>query len=151
MLIRKYKTTDCNEMVKLFFDTVHNVNCDDYTKEQLDVWANGKFDLQAWDNSFNKNHTIVVIRNDEIVGFGDIDKTGYLDRLYIHKDYQREGIGKAICDNLETEFNFDKIVVHASITALGFFENRGYKIVKKQKLDKGGVILINYIMEKYCD
>lgn len=44
---------------------------------------------------------LVAVDNNLIVGFGDIDKTGYLDRLYIHSDYQRQGIAAAICDQLE--------------------------------------------------
>ena len=36
-----------------------------------------------------------------LVGFGDIDKTGYLDRLFVHADYQKKGIATAICNRLE--------------------------------------------------
>lgn len=35
VIIRKYQENDCEELAKLFYDTVHNVNCKDYTKEQL--------------------------------------------------------------------------------------------------------------------
>lgn len=31
----------------------------------------------------------IILENSIIVGFGDIDKSGYLDRFYVHKDYQR--------------------------------------------------------------
>ena len=37
----------------------------------------------------------------QIVCFGDMDETGYLDRLYVHKDYQCRGVASAICDALE--------------------------------------------------
>lgn len=33
-----------------------------------------------------------------IVGFGDIDDSGYLDRLFVHHAHQGEGIGSAIVD-----------------------------------------------------
>ena len=32
MMIRKYQEKDCKELAKLFYDTVHFVNCKDYTK-----------------------------------------------------------------------------------------------------------------------
>ena len=35
-------------------------------------------DLQEWNHSFLKHKTIVAIENDKIVGFGDIDDSGYL-------------------------------------------------------------------------
>lgn len=39
MEIRKYKQSDCRILTELFYHTVHTVNAKDYTKEQLDVWA----------------------------------------------------------------------------------------------------------------
>lgn len=118
----------------------------DYTKEQLNVWATGQIDLEMWNQSFQEHFTIVAVDNNLIVGFGDIDKTGYLDRLYIHSDYQRQGIAAAICDQLEQAVP-GTIVTHASITARPFFEKRGYIIVKKQEVERQGIFLTNYVME----
>lgn len=47
-----------------------------------------------------EHFSLVAIEAGMIVGFGDIDSTGYVDRLYVHKDYQRKGIATAICDML---------------------------------------------------
>lgn len=147
MVIRKYESSDCKEMAELFFNTVHSVNVKDYTKEQLDAWAPGQVDLEKWDQSFQEHFSIVAVENDIIVGFGDIDKTGYLDRLYVHKNYQGKGIATAICDQLESKVK-ENIITHASITAKPFFEKRGYKVVKEQQVERNGIFLKNYIMEK---
>ena len=85
-----------------------------------------------------------------IIGFGDIDKKGYLDRLYIHKDFQRRGIASTICDALESAVQVPLITTHASITARPFFEKRGYRVVKEQTVMRMGVSLTNYLMEKDC-
>ncbi|WP_230586439.1 GNAT family N-acetyltransferase [Gallibacterium anatis] len=135
-------------MVKLFYQTVHTVNAKDYTKEQLTAWAPDNINSLEWNESFLKNYTIVVIDNDEIVGFGDIGKTGYLDRLFVHKDHQRKGIASVICHKLEQSIKNMKITTAASITAKAFFEQRGYRIVKKQEAIRRGVGLINFLMEK---
>lgn len=84
---------------------------------------------------------------EKIVGFGDIDKTGYLDRLYVHKDYQRKKIATYLCNQLEG-YAQNRITVQASITAKPFFEKRGYQVIKKQEVYRDGVALINYVMEK---
>ena len=131
----------------MFFQTVHSVNAKDYTKEQLDVWATGTVDLKEWDKSFTEHYTVVAIDNNIIVGFGDIDKTGYLDRLYVHADYQGKGVATAICNRLEQAVQ-GKITTHASITAKPFFEKRGYKVVKEQQVERQGIYLINFCMEK---
>lgn len=92
MFIRKYKPSDCQEIVELFYQTVHTINAKDYTPEQLNVWATGKIDLEKWNQSFLRHETVVVIEHSRILGLGDMDPSGYLDRLYVHKDYQRKGI-----------------------------------------------------------
>ena len=101
MLLREYITSDCGRLAELFYQTVHSVNVKDYSAEQLAVWADGRVDLREWDKSFLEHHTVVAVEDDEIVGFGDIAQSGYLDRLYVHKDHQGEGIASAICDKLE--------------------------------------------------
>ena len=85
-------------MARLFYDTVHAVNAADYSPEQLSAWATGEVDLAAWNASFLAHRTIVAETAGVILGFGDMDAAGYLDRLYVHKDYQRQGIATAICD-----------------------------------------------------
>ena len=147
MFIRKYESTDCKELAELFYNTVHTINAKDYTKEQLDAWASGQVDLEKWDQSFQEHFTVVAVENGIIVGFGDIDTTGYFDRLYIHKNNQRKGIATAICDQLESKAQ-GKIVTHASVTAKPFFEKRGYKVLKEQQVVRKEIFLKNYVMEK---
>lgn len=147
LILRKYKPSDCQALAELFYDTVHAVCKDDYSEKQLYAWATGTVDLIRWNQSFWSHYTIVAEINGNIAGFGDIDSNGYLDRLYVHKDYQRRGIGSSICSILENMVNSDKIITHASITAKGFFEKRGYKVIKEQQVKRQGIILTNYIME----
>ena len=93
MQIRRYTPADCPAMAALFYDTVHRVNCRDYAPEQLDVWATGQVDLESWNRSFLAHHTLVAMKDGVLVGFGDMDSTGYLDRLYVHRDWQGRGGG----------------------------------------------------------
>lgn len=149
MIIRSYVSADCEEIAELFYQTVHAVNAKDYTDEQLNAWASGRVNLAEWDKSFSEHITVVAVENDAIVGFGDIDKSGYLDRLYVHKDFQSQGIATALCDKLERSISAEKIFTHASVTAKGFFEHRGYKVVREQQVIRNGIYLTNFIMEKY--
>lgn len=147
MIIRDYQPSDCKEITELFYNTVHTVNAKDYTKEQLDVWATGQVDLEKWNQSLQEHYSIVAIENEVIVGFGDIDKTGYLDRLFVHADYQGKGIATGICNQLEQTIQ-GHITTHSSITAKPFFEKRGYRVIKEQQVERQGIFLANFIMEK---
>ena len=147
MKLRRYKDGDGKKLYELFYDVVHIINAKDYSKEQLDAWAPLEFDLKKWNQSFLDHFTVVAVEEEIIVGFGDIDKSGYLDRLYAHKDFQRRGIGSKIVKELEKMAD-SNIITHASITAKPFFEKMGYKVIKEQQVLRKGVYLTNFIMEK---
>ncbi len=147
MFIRKYQTSDCKDLADLFYNTVHTVNAKDYTKEQLNAWATGKVDLKKWDQSFQEHYSVVAVDDKAIVGFGDIDTTGYLDRLYVHADHQGKGIATEICNQLEQAVQ-GNIMTHASITAKPFFEKRGYKVITEQQVRRQGILITNFVMLK---
>lgn len=148
MVLRPYAPSDCQALSELFHHTVHTVNAGDYTPEQLDAWSPGAVDLEGWNRSFLEHHTLVAEESGRIVGFGDMDGTGYLDRLYVHKDCQGRGIASAICEALERAADTAGLTTHASITARPFFEKRGWQVVKEQQVERRGVLLTNYIMKK---
>lgn len=147
MEIRGYRPSDCRELTELFYHTVHEVNAKDYTPEQLDAWAPAHADLDGWDRSLRAHFALVAEEGGRITGFGDIDQTGYLDRLYVHSDHQGRGIAAALCDRLERAAP-GAITTHASITARPFFEGRGYAVVREQQVERRGVLLTNFVMEK---
>ena len=149
MWIRRYEPEDFGQITALFYDTVHAVNAADYAPEQLDAWADGAPDLDRWNGSLLAHHSLVAVEGrDLIVGFGDIDATGYLDRLYVHKDRQGLGIATALCDRLERAVDAPVLTTHASITARPFFEGRGYRVLREQRVERHGVRMTNYVMEK---
>ena len=150
MKLRNYQPSDCKEMAELFYNTVHTVNAKDYSSEQLNVWATGQLDLESWNRSFLEHDTVIAVEKEQMIGFGDMDQTGYLDRLYVHKDYQHMGVATAICDDLERKVG-GRFTTHASITAKPFFEKRGYVVLKEQQVERQGVLLTNYVMEKKTD
>lgn len=148
MRLRAYKTEDCEAMASLFYDTVHRINARDYAPEQLSAWATGTVDLAAWNARYLSTTTLVAEENGALLGFANMDKTGYLDMLYVHADAQNRGIATALCDALERLVEAEKYTTHASITARPFFEKRGYVVVKQQNVPIRGQFLTNFVMEK---
>lgn len=148
MKLRSYRPADLAEIETVFYDTVHTVTVRDYTAAQRDAWASGKVDSEQWNESFLAHHTVIAEQDGKILGFGDMDAEGYLDRLYVHKDFQRQGIATAICDVLERAAETDFFTVHASNTARPFFEKRGYALLKEQQVERCGVLLANFVMKK---
>lgn len=154
MRLRPYRSGDCPVLGELFRQTVLGVNCRDYTPEQLAAWTGGA-DLAAWDRSFLLHTTLVAEAEDgAVVGFGDLDPNGgmegsaYLDRLYVHRDHQGEGIATALCAALEGSVPGRRVLTHASVTARPFFLRRGYRVLREQQVMRMGVALVNFVMER---
>lgn len=152
MEYRQYKDTDLHKVIDLFYQTVHEVNKNDYTEDQLDAIAPKEANEYHWQKSLEKNYTIVVEDNDEIIAFGNIGKTGYLDRLYVSPDHLREGIATKLVDQLESYAKkHDSYVINvtSSITSKPFFESLGYHVIEEQINERRGERIFRYLMEKH--
>lgn len=151
LMIRRYESQDIEEILTLFYETVHTVNAKDYTVEQLQVWAPLEVDKERFETSLSKHYTLVSVHEHQIVGFADLREDGYLDRLYVHHLYQGQGIATQLLQALESyanEMGLKQLVTHASITARPFFEKRGFEVKKEQQVLRGDQVLTNYQMEK---
>ena len=151
MEFREYKNSDLHAVMDLFYVTVHEVNKNDYSEEQLDAIAPKDANEYHWEKSLEKNHTIVVEEDDKLIAFGNIGKTGYLDRLYVHPDYLRKGIASKLVEELEEyakKHGSHVINVTSSITSKAFFESKGYAVIEEQINERRGERLLRYLMEK---
>jgi GNAT superfamily N-acetyltransferase len=151
MRVRTYKLGDTREIVKLFYDTVHEVNIRDYTKAQVDAWAPVDIDIETWSKSLSSKFTFVAEEGEKIAGFGELEANGHIDRFYCHKDFQGKGAGTQILAKIELQaqsLGIKKLFTEASITAKPFFESKGFIAVKQHEVERKGQKLINFAMEK---
>ncbi len=149
--LRHFREQDRDALITLFYETVHTVNAAHYRPEQLDAWAPKTPLWEHWNRVFNRPAFVVAELDGVIAGFGDLDENGVFDHLFVHKDYQGQGIASCICfcvERLALYRGITAIKTEASITARPFFERKGYRVINEQKKPCRGQILINYIMEK---
>lgn len=151
--IRSFQFGDETEIYQLFYDTVHFINEKDYTKEQLNAWAPTNPNLAEWRQSLSRNYSFVAIdqKSGKIIGFCDMDKNGYLNRGYVHKDFQRKGVGIALLEvreQIAAALGIHQLFSDVSITAKSFYEHSGYVVEEKQIKELNGLSFINYRMIK---
>lgn len=149
--IRGFKPSDTQEIIALFRDAVRAINIQHYSPEQVAVWAPDEIDREKWHKSLANNITYIAEIGTKIVGFIDMSREGYLDRLYIHKDYTGGSIALRLFKKIEQEaraLGLTKMTTDCSITAKKPAERMGFVVIKEQTVIRSGVALINYAMEK---
>lgn len=149
--IRQATIEDIPEITTLFRDTVREVNSKHYSDKQIQTWSDGANDTKKWEDRVSNFYFLVAEANDTIVGFAYLKNGNYFDGLFVHKDYQRQGIASKLLRIIESKVmmdGFDEIKSDVSITALPFFEDHYYDVIKKQKKVLKGMTFENYIVSK---
>jgi GNAT superfamily N-acetyltransferase len=149
--IRPYRLSDQSHIGQLFYDTVHTVNRKDYTQHQVDAWAPDTSKTGQFPRPLEKNYSYIAEKNGLIIGFGDISSDGYLDRLFVHKDFQRCGVASKLLKVLESkakDLHLTEITTEASITAKPFFLAKGYLVKEEQVKVVKDTTLTNFKMYK---
>lgn len=150
--IRKYRPRDIEDVMEVFYETVHATCATDYTRAQLEAWAPCIPDRGGWERRLESTLVLVAERTDEaaLVGFASMDRPGHLDHLFVRPAHQGCGVASALLDALERKARDSGAIAmrtEASITSRPFFERRGYGVLSQQAVERRGVELVNFRME----
>jgi putative acetyltransferase len=149
--ILDYDESMLDEMMQLFYDTVHTINARHYRKEQLNGWAPENSDKRFWEERLKKNVCKVAFINNKMVGFTELVDDGHVDTLYVHKDFQRRKIAANLIEEIlqiAEKRNYRVLTTEASITAKPFFEAHGFRVTRIKKKLYNGKDFTNYKMTK---
>lgn len=151
-IIRAALQSDAVELKNLFQNTVLAINRRDYSQAEVEDWASCGDDLSNIENMIKTHYFIVAVnQQSEIVGFSSITSQGYLHSMFVHKDFQGEGIATMLLNGIEqyTITNgIMRITSEVSLTARPFFEKKGYIVEEEQKRKANQLSLTNFWMAK---
>ena len=149
--IRYVKPNDLAELQQLFVDTVSVICSRDYSDQQIEVWKATVNNTLRWQDRIENQFFIVAQIADLIVGFGSLENNSCIDMMYVHKDFQRQGIADRIYSELEKKAisqNSNTLICDVSKTAKPFFEKKGFNIILQQTKILQGVEISYYKMMK---
>ena len=149
--LRRGRADDALTVARLFRDTVHAVNRQDYSEAQLDAWAPYQVDLDHWRAVIDSSYFMVAVSGGMVVGFANLDGDDYVDQVFVHKDLLRKRIATKLMEEIEREAkrrSAAKLSTQSSITARKFFERLGFATLLAQRVTHNGQIFENFSMEK---
>ena len=149
MEVRLFKSEDAEVVSHLILRNLHEVLIQDYPLEAIEAFEPFFTPERLVEKSRNQ-HTLVSEIGDEVVGTASLDH----DRVrgvFVDVDRHRSGIGKGLMSAIEAyarEQQVEKIYLMAGISAYGFYEKLGYKVVKHFDRDLNGIPIAEVHMEK---
>ena len=151
-IVRAALQSDAVELKNLFQNTVLAINRRDYSQAEVEDWASCGDDLSNIEDMIKTHYFIVAVnQQSEIVGFSSITPQGYLHSMFVHKDFQGEGIATMLLNEIEQYAitnGIIRITSEVSLTARPFFEKRGYIVEEEQKRKANQLSLTNFWMAK---
>ena len=111
--IRLYKSSDIDEVIQMFKDSISSACKNDYSAQEIEARINA-LDRDKLQDRFLSSYSIVAVMDSIIVGFGNIDiENRYLDCLYVRPKFYRSVFATRICEELESKVS-GTISVHSS-------------------------------------
>lgn len=151
MQIREMYANECGTVAALIYRTVHTTCSADYTRAELDAWAPETIDLKKFCKTLLKSSNFVAVEGGAIIGFASIGSGGYLNRLYVHNNFQGRGIGAELLRRAEAcaaQLGAKSVTLDSSKTAEGFYRRMGYTKSGISVMERSGVYFRNAIMKK---
>ncbi|MCG7535988.1 GNAT family N-acetyltransferase [Pseudoalteromonas sp. OOF1S-7] len=151
MEIQHYQACWARDITDLFHAAVHAIADEVYDQQQKALWAPSPPDYAFWSRRLEQKQPWVALSNGQVVGFIELDHDGYIDCTYVHPDYQGMGVAGALYDQVETQAitrGLSRLYVEASKPARRFFAARGFIQIKQNHIERQGIVLSNFLMEK---
>ena len=149
--IRPYGVSDATALTNLFRSSVREIASRDYTAAQIRAWAPHEIDAVQFGRRCEAKSTWVAELGGRVAGFSDLEPDGHIDMLYVHPNFVRLGVARALLEHIEETAQINalrRLYTETSLTARPIFEVMGFRMVVPQTLTIRGESMTNYRMEK---
>jgi putative acetyltransferase len=149
MQIVHYSPDRAKEVASLFTQAVHAIDSSIYDEVEKQAWAPVEIDYSKWKERLAKTKPYLLLNGGEVAGFIELEDNGHIDCTYVLPIYQRQGVATRLLQHVITSAKKSQLsilTVESSIVAKPFFENAGFVVKNQNRVERHGVILINYSM-----
>ena len=149
--VRPFLPVDAPLLREIFRDSIEELTADDYSEAQQEAWTSTANDVGDFTAKLSEQLTLVATLEGSPVGFASLQGKDKIDMLYVHPAATGQGVGAMLIDALEKlagARGMTRLAVHASDSARGFFEKRGYVAQQRNSISIGDEWLANTTLHK---
>jgi len=149
MQFRIAEPKDFNQIKEVFVLSIQKLCSKQYTQEQIKAWTSSVSNEKRWLDKIENQHFILAFQGNQLLGFGSLEGSDYIDFMYVHPDYTRQGIADKILDRLlQRSLSLGALKVNSDVskTAKNFFLKKGFEVIKENEVQIQGISLNNYRM-----
>ena len=147
--IRRYNPGEESTLFNVYYTAIHLVASREYSPEQIQAWAPRDLDTTLWEEKIRGINPFVAELNGELVGYADLQASGYIDHFFVSGNHARCGIGTSLMNHLLGEARLaglSELTSDVSRTAQPFYERFGFKVVEHRQPEVRGVVIPNAFM-----
>ena len=147
--IRQATDADAVALSGLIRSTIRVSNSKDYDQQSIDLLCSIFEPKQVAERIANE-HILLCFAGGDLIGTAGL-RRDYLRSMFIEPTYQRQGLGKALVENIEEiarQNAISEIMVHSSVTARQFYDTLGYKFVEFQSYPEGPFVLMRKALDE---
>ena len=150
--LREAGPADMAGLAALFYRAVQIGAAPAYSRAQRDVWAGKQPTETAWAARLDGLLTLLAEQDGAVVGFMSMRMgDGYLDLAFVEPDARGTGVAAMIYAELEERARLaclKRLFSHASHLAKPFLVGQGWRVIRPNAVERHGVTLDNWLMEK---
>lgn len=133
--VREYREGDELPLYEVFRSAIHTLAARHYTPEQLAAWAPVDPDVTQWAERMRARRPFVAEERGRIVGYADLQPSGYIDHFYVSGAEASRGVGRTLMERIHArakELRIAQLSADVSLTAEGFFARFGFRVVERK-------------------
>ncbi|RQO60471.1 GNAT family N-acetyltransferase [Paucibacter sp. KBW04] len=147
--IRRYNPGEESILFNVYYTSVHQLATREYSQEQIQAWAPRDRDASLWEERIRGINPFVAELNGELVGYSDLQPSGYIDHFFVSGSHARCGIGTALMNHILQEAmstGLHELTSDVSRTAQPFYEKFGFTVIEQRQPKVRGVVIPNAFM-----
>jgi len=143
LTVRPYKAHDRTACWGVFYRAVREGAAGVYDEAQRAAWAPSPLPALDGHDKLAAAHTFVAEREGRVVGFMNVEPSGYLDMAFVLPEEMGQGTAAALYGAVLAQARAqgsDRMTVTASPLARRFFAKRGWSVDRREDLAADGQV-----------